>query len=115
MFVRYNRYHGQIGHNFYFENPISKVDRKTFRILMSKFCKHDIIYVFCNMRALYAQLINIMTKSGRLFFKKQRSKLFVRKVSKSTTVNFEVSGGAWEIENIFNMYGKLGYISFLYL
>lgn len=82
---------------------------------MSKFCKHDIIYVFCNMRALYAQLINIMTKSGRLFFKKQRSKLFVRKVSKSTTVNFEVSGGAREIENIFNMYGKLGYISFLYL
>lgn len=47
LFIRYNRCHRQNGHNFCFENPISKVGRKIFRILMNIFCKHDIIFVTC--------------------------------------------------------------------
>lgn len=76
---------------FCFENPISKVDRKTFRILMNKFCKHDKIYVFCNMQALYALIINIMTKSGSLFFSETKVKTLCL-----PTVNFKVGGGGSE-------------------
>lgn len=56
LFVRYNRCHLFLGF-FCFENPISKVDRKTFRILMNKFCKHDKFMYFVTCRHCMLKLL----------------------------------------------------------